>query len=323
VSEPSPIPNGEQIEVLLSTYNGAKYLDAFVKSLVDQDFVDWILTVRDDGSSDDTRARLELWRQRFPAKVRLIDEAEPRNLGFLRSFSRLLDLSRARYVMFADQDDIWLPGKMRLTLDAMRKREEQIGSDRPIVVHTDAIVVDQELHPIGRTAWANQGRSPEQRSIFPRVMVENVVLGCTAMLNRPLIDITATIPPEAIYHDWWVAMVASALGEMVAVAEPTLLWRRHTTNGSEMSDALKVLRKALTDPPIVRQRLSSLLDQVRPRAEAFLDRYREQMQPSHVAAAEALVRLPQRDFVSRRTDILRHQLLFTSRLRNCTMLALV
>ena len=322
MSASSPGPDGDRIEILLSTYNGDKYLDEFLTSLFDQDVSNWSLTVRDDGSSDATRMKLELWRKQFPAKVRLIDDADSTNLGFLRSFSRLLAHSQARYVMFADQDDIWLPAKIRLTFNAMRKREVEVGTDRPIVAHTDATVVDHRLCPIGRTAWKNQGPSPERRSIFPRVMIENVVLGCTAMLNRPLVEVVGAMPAEAVYHDWWVAMVASAFGEMVAVPEPTLLWRRHDSNESQVSNAPKVLRQALTDPAIVRRRLTRLLSQIRPRVATFLELHREQMQPGHLAAAEALLRLPQRGFVDRRVDILRHKLLFTSRLRNCAWLTL-
>jgi hypothetical protein len=313
---------GLSVEILLSTYNGAEFLNAFMSSLVEQDEGGWSLTARDDGSSDDTVEVLRTWGRRLEGRIRIIDVGTA-NLGHVQSFSRLLEASSAPYVMFADQDDVWLPAKVGVTLGAMRSRERVAGAGRPIVVSTDAVLVDRDLRVIGPTAWESQGRVGAGSSGFARVIVENVVLGCTAMLNRPLIELIHTIPPEALYHDWWIALVASAFGDVVSLAEPSILWRRHGSNESDHSDLRLILAKVLANPLAGRRRLQQLFSEGRPRVAAFLRRYGDRLRPDQKAAAEAYVRLLERGFLARRMDVVRHGLYFAAPLRNAGLLALL
>ena len=311
------------VEILMSTYNGEKYLDAMLQSLIDQSHSDWILTVRDDCSSDATASRLERWRERYPQRIRWLDADDRVNLGLVGSFSRLLTRSHGAYVMFADQDDIWLPPKIETALAAMRAEEARRPPRWPVLVHTDAIIVDGDLRDTGRTSWSAQGTRPQTRSTFSRMLVENVVLGCTMMLNRPMVEAAGEVPRAAVYHDWWFALVASALGAIVALPEAHIQWRRHGANDSEMSDARAALGKAVRSPRAMRERLHALLEDSQPRVAVFLDRYRDRLRPDQIAAAEGFLTLTRQGFLGRRWRILRRRLFFVSPLRTAGMLALI
>lgn len=316
------VRSGDDVEILLSTYNGAAYLPAFLESLEAQDCDAWRLTARDDGSRDATLSILKTWCNRFPDRARVLDGERAPNLGLIRSFSRLIEESSASYVMFADQDDIWLPSKVRITLEKMRAKQDELGKQSPILLHTDLKLVDKDLQIINSSLWKSQGVRPSAPS-FPKILVENVAWGCTTMINRQLVSLVGSIPKEAVYHDWWVTLTAAAFGHVVAISAPTILYRRHGLNESAISNLASVFKAALRDPIAARQRLTEVLAGSRPRVVAFLHRHRTRLTPSQIAAADAFLSLGDANFVSRRVHIARHGLLFSSSLRNIGLFVLL
>ncbi len=225
--------------------------------------------------------------------------------------------------MMADQDDIWLPEKVRLTLDAMKRQEAQAVPGRPVLVHTDLMVVDQDLQMVSRSYWEYQGLTPGRGRPFPRIMVENVVWGCTAMFNRPLIALVGTIPDEAGHHDWWIALAAAAFGDIVSLKDARILWRRHGLNASRVSSVHNISLSAMVHVGAARQRLGALFDESRLRIESFVDRYGAKLDPADLRVAKAFLHLPRRTLLEKRLDIIRYGLLFGSKRRNIGMLALI
>ena len=138
------IDNQRHIYVLLGVYNGAEYIRAQVDSIRAQTVSNWTLLVRDDGSNDGTRDVLESLTA-ADARLEIVRD-EDNNLGCVPNFSRLATVAferGARYVMFADQDDVWFPRKIEQTLDCMLEAERRHGSRSPILVHTDLEVIDR------------------------------------------------------------------------------------------------------------------------------------------------------------------------------------
>jgi glycosyltransferase involved in cell wall biosynthesis len=311
------------IEILLSTYNGSAYLDALLESIFGQDYDDWSLLIRDDGSTDTTRDIVNVWRQNHADKIIIIDEHVGDNVGAVRSFSRLLEQSSAPYVMFADQDDVWLPEKVRITFEAMRRQESKSDAARPVLVHTDLTIVDEDLRVLSKSLWNYQGVVPGRNPKLSRIMVENCAWGCTTMLNRSLVTTLGSIPPDATYHDWWIALVAAAFGDIVAVHEQTILYRRHEQNESQISDIRRVSRSAFSNPQAPRRRLARIFEQSRPQVIKLLELYRQRLAPEQIAAAEAFLHLPDRNFLSKRFDILRHGLVFSGSRRTLGLFVLI
>ena len=112
--------------------------------------------------------------------------------------------------MLADQDDVWLPEKIAVLLGRMRRLEAELGQRTPILVHSDLVVVDSSLRKLHPSFWACRRLDPVRGATLRRLAVENVVAGCSAMINRALAEECLPIPQQAIMHDWWMALVAAA-----------------------------------------------------------------------------------------------------------------
>ena len=218
------------IAILLSTYNGAAYLEDFLISLEKQTYQNWDLMVRDDGSSDDTLVILQKFSDNIN-KVSILKDRQ--NLGAKKSFSTLMNLAlqsqeQYEYIMFSDQDDIWLPDKIEKTYLKMKEFERSRPS-LPLLVHSDVSVVDEKLNVLASSFWSYQHIEPT-RDKLNHLLLHNIVTGCTVMVNRALAENVKTIPNEAIMHDWWMAIVASAFGKIAYIDEPLMLYRQHGSN---------------------------------------------------------------------------------------------
>lgn len=218
----------KQVDVLLATYNGEAYLHVLMESLLHQTYKPHKIIVRDDGSKDRTRDILQDYAEKYPSLMKLLPVGTGQ--GSTTNFSELLKQSTSDYVMFADQDDLWIPEKIELTMEKMEELERENGTACPLLVHTDLIVADQELKPVNPSFWNYAKLLPKECSTLNRLLVQNVVTGCTLMMNRALVDLVQPISPQTIQHDWWIALVAAAFGKIDVVEQPTIYYRQHSTN---------------------------------------------------------------------------------------------
>jgi hypothetical protein len=128
---------------------------------------------------------------------------------------------------FCDQDDVWVKEKLELQLERYLQIE---GCDsKPVLVHSDLEVVDQNLDNVADSFIAYQGLEIE-RNRFPHLVVSNLVTGCTALFNEALLDAALPVPKNAVMHDWWFAMTATAFGELVFIPSPLVRYRQHGRN---------------------------------------------------------------------------------------------
>lgn len=206
-----------RVIVLMSTFNGEKYIDEQVRSILDQLPPDGLLMVRDDGSCDGTVARTQAFGD---ARIQLLCGE---NLGFARSFLTLLSLtpSNADMVMFSDQDDIWLDGKIMRAWEHLKPYEAI-----PALYCSAQTLVDENLVQLkAATPWPH-------RPCFINALVENIVTGCTAALNQRAVTLLhrSGIPKGVHFHDWWIYLVISEFGVVVADDKPTILYRQHAKN---------------------------------------------------------------------------------------------
>lgn len=233
--------NQPTISICMATYNGGEYLKQQIDSIFAQSNQDWQLLIRDDGSCDDTITIIEDYIARCPGRVKLVTGKE-RHLGASLNFGQLLEYADTEYIMFSDQDDIWLPNKIELTLNVM-KATEQIYPDKPVLTHTDLKVVDSDLNIIADSMWSYQKLFPEIGDDLSKIMAQNVVTGCTMMINRKARDVSTPIPAEAIMHDWWTAINVAKHGKIVYVSAPSILYRQHSKNeiGAQKSQRISTI----------------------------------------------------------------------------------
>ncbi len=215
------------IEVVLPTYNGVSYLEAQIASIYNQTLRPERVLLRDDGSSDGTQALISQLQQRYGTWLQVLPA--DRNLGCTANVNRLLQATTAPYVALADQDDLWLPQKLEQALALLQGLEARLGASIPLLVHSDLELVDARAQPMGCRYLERQHLNP-QRIDPVDLALTNVVTGCTALFNRPLLQMALPIPAEALMHDWWVVLVASVFGQIAMVEQPGVLYRQHGAN---------------------------------------------------------------------------------------------
>ena len=216
----------DKVEILLATYNGERYIRQQLDSILNQDYENWLVRACDDASTDDTYEILTEYKEKFPDKFIM----EKRQTGFgsaKLNFAHLIKNSSCDYVMCCDQDDVWLPNKISLTLQEMKKNEK---AGLPVLVHTDLKVVDAELHVVSGSFFehSNYNKKPQYKDL----LIQNHVTGCTMMMNRPLVDLVNLQEDydDILMHDWLAAIVAAGLGKVAFVDCPTMLYRQHAVN---------------------------------------------------------------------------------------------
>ena len=283
------------IDVLLATYNGEKYLERQLFSVLNQS-VDVRILIRDDGSTDGTRAIIDRFATLRPDVVYPVRDTRG-NIGVIGNFATLLDQSTAPYVMFCDQDDVWLPGKIADSLDEMRAAEAEAGNNTPVLVYTDAIVADDEARPIASSFFKFIGVDPRPHDL-KTIMLFNRVIGCTAILNRALVAGASPIPAEATMHDWWFALYAAAFGKMRFIPRGTLLYRQHSGNqvGAQRYGLRTLLRIGPTRIKNVRRNLHRGIKQ----AAIFIDRFGGRLDARQRQLLQGYADLPKRSWIVRR-----------------------
>ncbi|WP_253726505.1 glycosyltransferase family 2 protein [Latilactobacillus curvatus] len=227
----------KKIAILLSTYNGERFLEEQIESIIKQSNQQWTLYIRDDGSTDKTLDILG--RYQADDRIQWINENKPQNLRVIGSFLKLLESAEADYYMFCDQDDVWLSDKVQVTLNKMLTLEAE-NKQQPILVHTDLRIVDQDLKATSESMIKTQNLDPQPS--FGRLLVQNSITGCTMMINQNLKDRCVGLDFTKIrMHDWWFALVASAFGTIGYVPQATILYRQHGDNEVGAKNSLSEL----------------------------------------------------------------------------------
>jgi glycosyltransferase involved in cell wall biosynthesis len=303
------------VDVLMAVFDGERHLEEQAASILGQEGADLVLVARDDGSTDGSADILVRLARAHPGRVRI--EPGGAHLGAAAGFGALLQGSQADYSFFSDQDDVWLPGKVQATLQALRDLEARHGVDVPLLVHSDLRVVDARLQPIAESFWAHHRLDPAHDARLDRLLVRNVVTGSTVAVNRALRARAGAIPPEAAMHDWWLALVAAAFGHTGRVGQPTVLYRQHDANqiGARPAGVGEGVRAA------ARGRVGRYYRRTRAQARAFRDRYRDQLEPRARAIVDAYAGLEERGPIARRAGLLRHGFREEGLLRNLALLA--
>lgn len=217
------------VDILMATYNGERYIREQIESIQVQTFEDWRLLVSDDCSTDCT---LEIVRDMAAADRRIQVASDGVHHGSAKAnFMSLLDKASASYIMFCDQDDVWLPNKIAASLDMMQKLEKDGDQDNALMVFTDMRVVDDMLAPIADSFEAYSNIDPS-RTELRQLIAQSVGAGCTMLINRSAAA-RASRPIEAdgiVMHDWWMFLVCSAFGSIAYLDEKTSLYRQHGDN---------------------------------------------------------------------------------------------
>ena len=208
----------EKVVVLLSTYNGEKYLVEQLNSLVGQRGVDVDIIVRDDGSIDGTINILNEWQSKD-----LLRWYSGGNMGSAASFMDLLYKSPdADFFAFCDQDDVWFPDKLIRAVELLKERGR---NEVPNLYFSAQTLVDMDKNVIGYNA-------PKRLLTFGESLLRNPAAGCTMVFTKELRDLIIREKPDYVYmHDMWLYMVCLSVGgEIIYDPKPSMLYRQHSNN---------------------------------------------------------------------------------------------
>ena len=251
--------------IVLSTYNGSLYLRKQLDSVLEQTLSDFVLLVRDDGSSDDTLSILQSYTD---PRIRILTGE---NLGPAGSFFALLEEARqldADYVFFCDQDDIWMPTKLETLLNEIKTLPAG-----PALVFSDFAMIDSSDAVTGESYASMAGlRIPEDGNFFPKLLAQPYVFGCASVLNRELLVLVKDPPAGTEMYDCWISLVACVFGTVKYLPTATIYHRFHNSNAtgrSGMNSATSRLKRITAQLKKQKENTALRLRQ----AQLLLDRY--------------------------------------------------
>lgn len=240
----------KKIQILMSTYNGEKFLREQLDSILGQDcekkgIAEFSLLVRDDGSVDSTQKILQEYQGKYPDRLQWV---QGENCGVIGSFFELLRNAdiHADFYALSDQDDFWMPDKLSSGILSLEKAdannsrqlsEHYLEKEVPRLYCCRPRLVDVNLSEL-----PSEIKRPPVRAGFGNALIENIVTGCTAVMNKALRDLVVRQLPEfTVMHDRWLYLVASCFGEVIYDETPHICYRQHGgnvvgTNSSRMAE---------------------------------------------------------------------------------------
>jgi glycosyltransferase involved in cell wall biosynthesis len=217
----------ERVSVVMATYNGARYIEEQINSILAQTHRPSRIVVRDDGSSDETLSIASEILGKSGIAHTITENAY--RLGVRGNFSALLEGVDSEYVALCDQDDVWPADKLSLSLAALTENPQAN------LAFTDAALVSGSGAPLPGRLWEKVGLSQDlvngwqTRDNGPALLKSNMVTGATILLRGSFLQQALPIP-AGVVHDHWLALVANYMGGSVPVARPLLSYRQHENN---------------------------------------------------------------------------------------------
>ncbi len=215
-----------KISVVMATYNGEKYLEQQIRSILNQTLKPDEFIVCDDNSTDGTINVLEKYRQ----LSQLNYVVNTSRLGVINNFVKAVSLAATgNYISLADQDDEWLPDKLEKSALLLKKIDD--ASITPCMVYSDLMLVDRDEKLLNISFWNEVGQQEKYQHNLQTLLFGQFVNGCTTLLNPALRQMFKNIPNKVrFHHDDWIAVAAFAFGKAASIKEPLVKYRKHDNN---------------------------------------------------------------------------------------------
>ena len=289
-----------EVCVLLSTYNGEKFLEYQLESLFSQTYKKFDLIVRDDGSIDKTISILEKYKIKY---------FNCKNIGVVKSFLNLLRYSKSKnyeFYFFCDQDDIWDKNKVERQLAFI----ESLDLNKPILIHSDMKVID-ENNKLINDSFFEFNKLDKNKKSFNYLLVQNNITGNSILFNKKLADLIE-YHNNIIMHDWWIGLIASVFGKIYFIDEPLVFYRKHSCN-------VIGLDKYYSFSKIIKFFNYSLNKQIL-QAIAFKDIYYNYMDKKSQILLDKFIELQNNNFFIRKFNMFKYKFFMQSLGRNIGLL---
>lgn len=309
------------IHIIMCTYNGEKYIEEQLQSILENTITDWKLYISDDKSADSTNIIADEYVQRYPEKISLTIHDNPCGPAF-HFLEMIQAVSKSMhdddFIMLCDQDDIWYRNKIHLTLKHMRRLAAKNGSTIPLLVCSDTEVVDEKKKRIAES-FRRMNHYSIKNLDFSHLLMENKVQGCTIMINKALAQRIYEPPKALSMHDAWLGLIAVTMGKMDYIDEPTMAYRQHTSNEKGSIVFRKVIFEQFRNMNAQKYTVYNQAAQT----QEFLRIYGSELNGRYRKIAETFSMLEQQKFWIRRKNIIKYHMWKTGIVRNVGLLVLI
>lgn len=228
-----------EISVCMATFNGAPYIEAQLQSILEQLPGNAEVVIADDGSTD---ATLEKVSAMGDARIKVLSPAQPTTqggtaapLGPTYNLERALAAAQGKYIFIADQDDVWLPGKVSRVLEAL-ERHTLVMHDAFMLVPTEGDSepdTPSKLSSFHRDGLLSDVR-PFGRGLF-RNWLKNGYHGCCLAFRRELLTRALPFPKNLPMHDQWLGLIAEKYFDAVYLPDVLVEYRQHKKNATRIT----------------------------------------------------------------------------------------
>ena len=218
----------DEVSVILCSYQGERFIAQQIESILSQSYPFVSIHVFDDASEDKTVAIVKEYQQKNSNLHLYINE---HNIGYINNFEQALKQSKAKYIALCDQDDIWHPDKLLLSMKEMAKLENE-QPQTAILVHSDLSLIDTLSKPLHPSFFAKKSLVFPNKKSLSHILGYCGVMGNTIVMNRVLLELALPFPKELKYHDYWFALVNEFFGIRKTINKPLVQYRIHQKNTS-------------------------------------------------------------------------------------------
>lgn len=226
--------NLPSLSIAMATYNGEKFLEQQIDSILEQSYQDFELIICDDMSTDNTLNIIDTYINKYP-NIKLYKNTH--RLGLVKNFEKVINLCKGKYIALSDQDDIWKKNKLEILMNKMRQTE-QAETSAPIMVHSDLKMINEENKTIENSYFEFRNYTLTNTKNLNHILGPCGVMGNTILMNKALKKHILPFPGDVIVHDYWIALINEVYGKRITVDQPLVNYRIHKTNLSNSLHSL-------------------------------------------------------------------------------------
>lgn len=210
----------KQVDILLATYNGAKYIKPLLDSILSQTYSDFSVIISDDCSTD---ATVKIINEYTKKDDRIVFYKQEKNLGFVKNFEFLLNQSTSQYIAFADQDDVWSSNKIEKMLSIIKTTGKSL-------VYSDMRRIDSDGNVIF-DSWLKSKSYPRVCGTNSKACaVRHFAAGCSQMFTASVKQKMLPFKESVFAHDWVSVFCASELMGILFIRDSLVDYRAHSEN---------------------------------------------------------------------------------------------
>lgn len=217
------------ISIAMTTYNGAQFVEAQLRSILEQTRQADEIIICDDGSKDDTVNIIRHVMQTSGTdRIRLVENEQ--NLGYIRNFYKAISLTKGDYIFLADQDDIWHREKLEKSLAIMERTGAAAICTRSRLIDRDGQEMDENAFII--SVLLSRLKEELGPVSFFDLVIENVAQGCTYCFTKEVRAKYLALNSQQLIHDHQILFIASLVGKVYVCREAMIDYRIHGTNSA-------------------------------------------------------------------------------------------